>query len=246
MTDNCNDDTMSRLKAIEEEKALAYKLLQATLRTDTLVDELDSCTGQEIRETIEILVNRSVAMGIPELKKKAVQFAKLVVVKCPSHAVSVLLAIDRSIDFDDNDLTDLIMQKIRGKPDMMISNEEVKLLSEDQVATILNDKEMEATESTLFRILLQWIGSSDERRLIAREKLLKHIDLMLISPAELASDGIRKSGIVTDTVLFEIVVKQIKQGIPSNDIPRATKSQQKALVWDKANSKSFSNLTKTW
>ena len=54
------DDMIVRLQSIEEEGSKRTSCyIQATLRTDTLLDKLDRCHGRDIGETIEIVVQRS-------------------------------------------------------------------------------------------------------------------------------------------------------------------------------------------
>ena len=231
------------LKAMRTEND---KLIQAIIRTDTLLDELDSCAGSDVRETIEILFNCSITMNIPELKKKAAQFAKHVLEKSPLHAISVFLAIENNDDFVEKELANVSLEKIRTNPSMLISNEEMTLVSEDQITSFLSDKDMDATEGELCNIVATWVGSSEKRRLVARERLLKHIDLSSIPLCELGSDEIRGSGIVTDTEVLDAILKQHAQGLLTISSSVTVKNSIGELVWSKAQESKLCQVRTEW
>jgi len=168
LADTTKEDLVRRLDDLQKDKEAAVKLLQATLRTETFLDNMEGRSNRDIMDTIVTLVAGSHSPNIPELVEKAAKFAKEVMDRKSGFAVPVLAACDKIPDHISNnpyiaDLEDLAMTKIRSNPQLLLDPEPLVGaeasafggLTRARIESIMADNKMEADEYTMFRILLK-------------------------------------------------------------------------------------------
>jgi len=66
LADTTKEDLVRRLDDLQKDKEAAVKLLQATLRTETFLDNMEGRSNRDIMDTIVTLVAGSHSPNIPE------------------------------------------------------------------------------------------------------------------------------------------------------------------------------------
>eukprot|EP00977_Amphora_coffeiformis_P014786 scaffold4223_cov189-Amphora_coffeaeformis.AAC.46 len=108
----------SQLEDLQKSKESAVKLLQASLRTETLLYKLNT----------RFLVLGSETLGVSELKEKAVAFSNTVMKRKSALAVPVLAACDAHTILEERsgnspDLETIALEKIRVDTQVLIHTE---------------------------------------------------------------------------------------------------------------------------
>ena len=239
-----------KLKESEKSRVLATKFLEATVRTETVLDKLDTCAAEDIIDIIESLVKGSKELNVSELREKAVKFAKTVMERQPLLAIPVLAAYDAAGDnLESTELEEIALETIRTNPASLMGEKSCALWNAERMESILADKRMMADALTMFRILSVWSnatsesGERRERKAMASGFLTKHIALESIDPSLLYSE-VRTSGLVTDAQLVEAFGKQAT--LAKQSIPFAVSASSNGVVFKTSSSDLFEYTKLDW
>jgi BTB/POZ domain len=140
--------------------------------------------------------------GLGELVSKAIH---RLLDDCPAFSFPFVQACKTIGPQVPEQLFSMAIDHLRTLPFEKITANEVSCLSEEVLADILKDSEMEMTEYELFQLLDLWVTGGGPQALVRHTKakrLCKHISLGKIHPGHL-STTVTSSGLVESEQLFE-------------------------------------------
>lgn len=239
------EDLKGGMKALEQDKELAVKLLQASLRTETLLGKLHKDSiEQDIVDTVQTLADGSTTFNVSELMEKAIKFGKTALERRPNVAAGFLIICDGNSNLKNSELEEMALMTIQSHPKILLNGDACSKLSAVGIEKILKDPKMEADEHTMFQILTKWTEatcqSTEENRKRVASKLVGCIALDLIDPTLLGT-AIRDSGLVTDAQLVDAFTKQAP--FAKNQLPyknKRTGAKSPVLVWKSSNARVIS------
>mmetsp|Transcript_57582 Transcript_57582/g.140627 ORF Transcript_57582/g.140627 Transcript_57582/m.140627 type:complete len:311 (+) Transcript_57582:4470-5402(+) len=203
----------SKMEASLEKVALLEDIVLATVKIDSLVATKNKEMDFEVvDDIIKKLLRGAKVLDMHQLRDKVVAFAEQIHDEYPSSTVWFLATYDK-YEMNDASWEERLMSYIRSDPKMMLTLDDgraIGLLGRDRIVSIISDKCIYATESTLLEILTSWVGYGGDKRIeIAKTAMNeKFIDLSFVSPSALFSRKIRDTGFVSESLIIDALEAQ--------------------------------------
>ena len=229
----------SNLKTTLEKVSLLESVVKATVTIDSVVTKAKAVDYDIVEDVIKNLFRGAKGLDMPELRDKAVAFAKQLNDEQPANSVWFLAIYDK-YEMNNAALEKQLMSHIQSDPPSMLAWENgisFGLIGRDRIVSLVSDETIDATELTLFEIISCWVKHGDDATCDAQERVVVAktlvdgavIDLSLIETSILFSDKIRKSEFVSDSLLVDTLERQNLKASIDNDVwntTRATKKKQ--------------------